>query len=117
LIELLVVVLIIGVLAAVAIPKFTGTRDKAYLASMKSDLRNLITVQEAYMSDNNSYATATSQLAFAASTGVTVTIGSADTQGWNATATHTATSRTCAIFVGAAAPPISGAVAGEARCT
>src|SRR5436853_643430 len=43
LIELLIVVVIIGILAAIAIPKFANTKEKAYLASMKSDLRNLIT--------------------------------------------------------------------------
>src|SRR5438309_9923389 len=41
LIELLIVVVIIGILAAIAIPKFANTKEKAYLASMKSDLRNL----------------------------------------------------------------------------
>ena len=54
LIELLIVVVIIGILAAIAIPKFANTKEKAYVASMKSDLRNLITAQEAYFSDNNS---------------------------------------------------------------
>ena len=53
LIELLIVVVIIGILAAIAIPKFASTKEKAYLASMKSDLRNLATAQEAYAADNN----------------------------------------------------------------
>jgi len=48
LIELLIVVVIIGILAAIAIPKFANTKEKAYLASMKSDLRNMATVQEGY---------------------------------------------------------------------
>ena len=43
LIELLIVVVIIGILAAIAIPKFANTKEKAYLATMKSDLRNLAT--------------------------------------------------------------------------
>ncbi|MGD0991563.1 MAG: prepilin-type N-terminal cleavage/methylation domain-containing protein, partial [Gemmatimonadales bacterium] len=41
LIELLIVVVIIGILAAIAIPKFANTKEKAYIASMKADLRNL----------------------------------------------------------------------------
>ena len=53
LIELLIVVVIIGILAAIAIPKFANTKEKAYVASMKADLRNLITAQEAYFSDTN----------------------------------------------------------------
>ena len=58
LIELLIVVVIIGILAAIAIPKFANTKEKAVLAGMKSDLRNLVTAQEAYFSDNQTYAPA-----------------------------------------------------------
>ncbi len=52
LIELLIVVVIIGILAAIAIPKFATTKDKAKLASIKTDIRNYMTAQEAYFSDN-----------------------------------------------------------------
>ena len=57
LIELLIVVVIIGILAAIAIPKFATTKDKAKLASIKTDLRNYMTAQEAYFSDNATYGT------------------------------------------------------------
>src|SRR5881227_3706989 len=46
LIELLIVVVIIGILAAIAIPKFANTKSKAYVTAMKSDLRNLVTAEE-----------------------------------------------------------------------
>src|SRR5882762_7485889 len=91
LIELLIVVVIIGILAAIAIPKFANTKEKAYIASMKSDLRNLVTAQEAYFSDNNStYASGTSNLGtnYKASSGVTVTISSVTATGWKASSTH-----------------------------
>src|SRR3989475_11054646 len=52
LIELLIVVVIIGILAAIAIPKFANTKDKAYVAAMKSDLRNMATYEEQYAADN-----------------------------------------------------------------
>jgi prepilin-type N-terminal cleavage/methylation domain-containing protein len=55
LIELLIVVVIIGILAAIAIPKFSTTKDKAKLASIKTDIRNYMTAEEAYFSDNNTY--------------------------------------------------------------
>src|SRR5438552_19194303 len=57
LIELLIVVVIIGILAAIAIPKFANTKEKAYLAAMKSDLRNLVTAEEAYFADSIKYTT------------------------------------------------------------
>src|ERR1700730_18162884 len=53
LIELLIVVVIIGILAAIAIPKFANTKDKAYVAAMKSDMRNLATYEEQYAADNH----------------------------------------------------------------
>ena len=56
LIELLIVVVIIGILAAIAIPKFAATKDKAKLASVKTDIRNAETAEEAYFSDNAAYA-------------------------------------------------------------
>ena len=55
LIELLIVVVIIGILAAIAIPKFGATKSKAYVASMKSDLKNLVTAEESYFSDWTTY--------------------------------------------------------------
>ena len=57
LIELLIVVVIIGILAAIAIPKFAATKDKAKLASVQNDLRNSVTAQEAYFADFATYAT------------------------------------------------------------
>jgi type II secretion system protein G len=55
LIELLVVVVIIGLLASIAIPKFSATKDKARMASVRSDLRNVMTAQEAYFADFNAF--------------------------------------------------------------
>jgi prepilin-type N-terminal cleavage/methylation domain-containing protein len=57
LIELLIVVVIIGILAAIAIPKFATTKDKAKLASVRSDVRNYMTAEEAYFSDFATYGT------------------------------------------------------------
>ena len=55
-VELLVVVLILGILAAIVLPRFSGTRDKAKLAAIKSDVRNAELAEEAYFSDNGTYA-------------------------------------------------------------
>ena len=113
LIELLIVVVIIGILAAIAIPKFANTKEKAYIASMKSDLRNLVTAEESYFAD---YVTYTSNLGtnYNTSAGVTVTINNPTGTGWQATAAHTATTKTCTIYVGGA--PIAGQNEGEPVC-
>ena len=117
LIELLIVVVIIGILAAIAIPKFANTKEKAYVAAMKSDLRNLVTAEESYFADQVSYTTSTTAVSFTPSTGVTMTIGAATGTGWSATTSHNGTSKTCGIFVGSASAPISGQNEGEPKCT
>ena len=116
LIELLIVVVIIGILAAIAIPKFANTKEKAYIASMKADLRNLVTAEEAYFADNVTYATTTSNLQFNISAGNTVTVTAATGTGWSATSKNTATTKTCGIFVGSATPPITGEAEGAPTC-
>ena len=64
LIELLIVVVIIGILAAIAIPKFSATREKAYFTAMKSDIKNLASQQEIYYADEYAYSSTTSLLSF-----------------------------------------------------
>ncbi len=118
LIELLIVVVIIGILAAIAIPKFTNTKGKAIVASMKSDLRNLSSSQEGYWVEFRTYYGGVipgAAFNYQPTAGVTVAIVSASGSGWSAIATGTGTPQTCAIFYGnaPALPPatIDGAVA------
>ena len=105
LVELLIVVVVIGILAAIAIPKFQNTKGKGYAATIKSDIRNLTSMQEDYFYFNETYASTLNQLSFAGTDGVTITIVEADGRGWSATATHPAAyPLTCAVFYGDAAP-------------
>ena len=105
LIELLIVVVIIGILAAIAIPKFANTKEKAYVASMKSDLRNLMTAEEGYFADFQAYGTV-AQVNFTPTNGVAVTAtpAGAGVPGYTASATHNQTPRTCSVTVGDGTP-------------
>jgi Tfp pilus assembly protein PilE len=116
------VVVIIGILAAIAIPKFSATREKAYFAAMKSDLKNLASQEEIYYADNYSYSTTAADLGFVSSDGVTVTIGEGTASGWSASATHAAFNTTtdgCSVYYGAASATTLGSptAAGEIACT
>lgn len=117
LIELLVVVVIIGVLAAIAIPKFQSTKGKANAASLKSDLRNLATAQEAYFYENLVYTTNVANLNVTLTQGVTITWGTVGTAGWAAKVTHPlAYPIECAIFMGAVPPMAPATVEGQLLC-
>ena len=118
LIELLIVVVIIGILAAIAIPKFANTKQKAYIAAMKSDLRNLVTAEESFFADSTSYVTYdTTKIKFKPSTGVndpTITPGAGF---WSATISHTQiASFSCGIGVNTVNPLVSTAGDGEPVC-
>ena len=113
LIELLIVVVIIGVLAAMAIPKFAHTKEKAYFATMKGDLRNLANAQEAYSADNEGAYAAGSVtgpaslpgITYGPSTGVTVVV-TASGSGWSAVTSMVGkTVKKCGIFVDNSDPP------------
>ncbi|HET7602695.1 MAG TPA: type II secretion system protein [Gemmatimonadales bacterium] len=122
LIELLIVVVIIGLLAAIGIPKFAATKEKAFVAKMKSDLKNLATAQEAYAADySTGYyggAVPNALLTYNPSSGVTITITEVVPGGWAATAAYPAgTTRTCALFSGPATPPPPATSEGQIACT
>ncbi len=104
LIELLIVVVIIGILASIAIPKFSSTRSRAYKAAMMSDLKNLAHLQEIYYNEYFSFASTLTAAEATTTEGVVVTINEATNLGWSATATHAAiAAEQCGIYHGNAA--------------
>ncbi len=117
LIELLIVVVIIGILASIAIPKFQNTKGKAFAASLKADLRNLATSEEAYFYDFSVYSTDTSALKVHLTAGVQITFGVADAGGWSAKVTHpNAYPLECAIFMGTAPLLAPATTEGQIHC-
>jgi prepilin-type N-terminal cleavage/methylation domain-containing protein len=120
LIELLIVVVIIGILATIAIPKFNNSKERAIISQMRSDLRNMVTAQESYIADALTYYNGpipSPSMAYGPSANVSITLSSVTNTGWAAVASSTSTSRTCAIFMGTAAPPAPATTPGIAACT
>jgi prepilin-type N-terminal cleavage/methylation domain-containing protein len=118
LIELLIVVVIIGILATIAIPKYSAVRDKAYLAAMRADLRNLAELEDVYYNDAYTYTTDIAALGFTNTEGVVINIVEATNTGWSASATHLAlpAGDACAIYHGSAAQVAPATVASSVEC-
>lgn len=117
LVELLIVTILIGLLAAIALPKFVNTRQKSMLAAMKSDLRNLATAQENYFTTYYTYSGNANNLDFNISESVTITVAGADDSGWRATATHAgAPDKTCEIYYGDASGATIANHEGSVEC-
>jgi type IV pilus assembly protein PilA len=119
LIELLIVVVIIGLLAAIALPKFGFTKERAYVSTMKSDLRNLATAQEAYWNDYATYyagSVPSAQLLYKPSPNVSISVAEATAGGWSASSSHPGTPVTCSIYTGSAAALPPAAAPGLVVC-
>ena len=102
LIELLIVVAIIGLIATIALPRVFHVKERAQIAAMKSDLRNLVTVQEAYFAEHLAYATDPGAT-YHVSEGNNPPAIALTGDGWTATLTSTATDQQCGVFVGSTA--------------
>jgi prepilin-type N-terminal cleavage/methylation domain-containing protein len=112
LIELLIVVVVIGLLAALAVPKYRETKRVAYVAEMKQALRKTALDMELRFADRGSYSTCPPMAACAASLpdeemgeGLSVTVTQASATGWRARALHgSAPGAECQAGAGALTP-------------
>ena len=100
LIELMIVIAIIGILAAIAIPQFSAYRIRSYNAGANADLRNAATAQEAYYVDASTYTSDVADLK-GASYGLYLTkdvdvqvIAGADTTAYTMTSFHSSGNKT-----------------------
>ena len=106
LIELMIVVVIIGILAAIAIPRFGTAKDKARQASIKADLRNLMTAEERFFADSSTYTAAFATGVFTVSAGNGYSVVVTGTSGYAATVSNAVIangSTSCTVSVGAGA--------------
>ncbi|MFZ9897963.1 MAG: prepilin-type N-terminal cleavage/methylation domain-containing protein [Gemmatimonadaceae bacterium] len=119
LIELLVVVVIIGLLVGIALPRYQDSKKRTYLAAMKADLHNLMSVQAAYVTSGSAYSADTTTLGFRTTRGNVLAIPEATANGWIARVTHPgAAGIECVVYVGAVGAVTSPAVAeGQVTCT
>ncbi len=99
LIELLITVIILGILASLAM-KAINAREQAYIATMKSDLKNVILSQYAYFDENMQYAPAMPLQNFDPSPGINVIIVGNSSEGFTARAQHQNATAKCAVFIG-----------------
>lgn len=111
LVELLIVVVVIGILAALAIPKYANTKQRASRTAGLADIHNLATQQESFFSSHSRYGglADTATLHFTPSPGhsaLDITLSGAPAGSTGYSATLTVPGRlTCGVFVGTAARP------------
>jgi prepilin-type N-terminal cleavage/methylation domain-containing protein len=110
--ELLIVIAVIGILAAVSVPRFADFRATAYDSRSQQDLRNLASAQELFRATNEEYATDVSSLtSFRPSDGVEIEIEAADRTIFRATARHPA-GASIYTWDSSATPPLSASPRG-----
>ena len=111
LIEVVIASVVIGILAAVAVPRLLASKDKAYIAAMKADLHTVAIFEEQYAAENHGQyfsGTATSDAplnGFTPSKGVTITLTAFNILGsqladWTATVKQSQTSESCEMRAG-----------------
>ena len=111
LIEVVIVCVVLGILAAVAVPRYAGAKDKAYIAVMKADLHTIAIYEEQFAADNHGQyfsGTATPDAplnGFTPSKDVTVTLVAFNILGtqladWTAVVKHSQSSESCEMRAG-----------------
>ncbi len=114
-IELLTVLVVMGLLAGIGVPRIRNMKERAYQATLRSDLGALRTAEEAYYAENLRYTTDLTELDFRRSSNVAITIESSDpVKGWRASARHAWLATPCTTAAGSDA---EGVEAGAIICS
>ncbi len=101
LIEIMIVTVIIGILALIAVLLVGNAKERAIVSSMMAELRNLQLSQEAFFTKNFEFATSLAALTeFEQSADIAIAFQTNGTMGWTAQTAHVATTIQCSLFVG-----------------
>jgi prepilin-type N-terminal cleavage/methylation domain-containing protein len=112
-VELLAAMIMLGVLSAIAVPHYRMFKERAYVASMRSDLGNVRIAEEEYFAEHQQYATDTAALDMRITSTVRLALSSTDViGGYTGIATHVLMpGQQCATYSGADAVNVpSGAI-------
>ncbi len=115
-VEVLVALAVFGALTAVAVPRYRTFKERAYLASLRTELGSLRVAQEAFWAENHLYSTDTTALDWNGSSKVALSLTAADpSAGFTAEARHALyPGAVCATYVGADAV---NTASGDIICT
>lgn len=115
-VEILIALSVFGLLTSIAVPRYRAYKERAYVATMKSELGSMRVAQEAFWAENQRYSTDTTQLDWNGSSEIRLALSTSDPYGgFTAKASHLlAPSLSCSTAVGSDA---SGTPSGDIVCT
>jgi prepilin-type N-terminal cleavage/methylation domain-containing protein len=118
-VELLMSMAIVGLLAALAVPRWARLTERSVITAMRTDVRNLAVLEESHFYDVAAYTDDLGLLGsrgFVMTAGVQLEIKEATNTGWSVSARHANTLKECHLFVGTAAPVGSATEDGRIDC-
>lgn len=118
LLELLVVTLMLGILAAIALPIYQGFRERAAIGALQTELRTLRNAQELYFAENEGYTDDLARLEYSPGEDVEVELRtpSDGDVGWAGRLSHRDLDVRCALYQGAASPYDPATAEGSIAC-
>lgn len=117
LVEIMIAVVIVGLLATIAVPKYQIHKRQTYVSSVKAHLRHLHLTQEMFFVGAMTYSPTIGALDFQESSSITVRLLEASLGGWSADAVYTNTTIRCAVFYGNATPVAPAITESVPACT
>lgn len=118
LLELLIATVMLGILAAIALPIYQGVRERAATSALQSELRTLRNAQELYFVENDGYTDDLGVLDYEPGSDVEVELRAASGGdiGWAGRLSHRNFDVRCAVFQGSVSPYDPATAEGSIAC-